>query len=1021
MTIGPDDDQVRIRASLENDVTGPAEAAAESIDELGDEAKGASPGVMLLDRRLRELRDTMIKTAATAKVTGRAIDDVGDEAAGAAAKTTAASAATKGLGSSFLSTAASGLKFAGFLSILPTALAIGVSGINALGAATIGLIGSFAKLTLNAQVIPSGMVAIAQTAAGAMLATQGLGGAIEALTTGEGIRKAMKELPAAMRPVAIAFADLKKNYIDPMKEGLAAALAPGLLDIADAAKKLMPVIEEGLMASNSALSSTLHSFAEVLKQTGIQNQIGRIMDTNAQSMFHVGQGLVSLFKVALDVLDAFRPVLLDMSEGFESWAKWLERVVDNANKTGKLTDMFESAYDTFKKWKDVTVDLVVGLYNIVRIGTGVTKPLGDSLADSIHDFRLWTESTKGENSIRNYFQDAVPIVKELGSWIKPLAGWFGDFLDEQSPHTLEFLQTFREDVAPALGRIVKVLLPLMTDGWIEIMQVSTPFLELIADLLELFQKLPDAIEKTVAAAAILGGLTLKFGGKGSIVKILTALGLMKAGSKAAPAARAAVTAGEAAAGASGAKGLFSGLRSGGLRGLLKGRGWIPALAAGLLAEPAAGAVEDMFGGREQGGTRGAFARGAGGATRGAAYGYSFAGIPGALVGAPVGAVLAQNQVTRAERWERLTPGLQTPDTGVIDTWVNELKIGRATLGDLAAEAQRDPMNMTPEMVALITQKYKTGQTFNPFPTLGRRAWAYTKNPAMLEAIMSTNQPGAEAVRQMFISQNRRLINRMAIALHEGDISEAQFMQVADVYVQHGIWTTPIVDKILNKYDAMATIAQNRPVARLYRGVKGTRKPGEGVGVTTHGRGLVVDGWQKTILDMPQNLPPTKKRINVDINVTTNVSSRNDAVKLGLTMGGQAVPGSSNIMESLRGLWAGGYVQQGEPALVGEGGPELFRSASGLIKEIGRHGPELMKFDASGIVFPNPVYEAAKESKLLPPTSGTSSSAGSFTFSPSVTINGSADDTDMASLRRELWMSYEAMKRDHDQRAIGRKT
>lgn len=76
-----------------------------------------------------------------------------------------------------------------------------------------------------------------------------------------------------------------------------------------------------------------------------------------------------------------------------------------------------------------------------------------------------------------------------------------------------------------------------------------------------------------------------------------------------------------------------------------------------------------------------------------------------------------------------------------------------------------------------------------------------------------------------------------------------------------------------------------------------------------------------------------------------------------------IPGLGGVLNKM--LFAGGPVNAGDRALVGEIGPELFVPNGGMPQIVGQHGPEIRDFHQSGMVIPNHLLVPAMAGQAAP--------------------------------------------------------
>ncbi len=90
-------------------------------------------------------------------------------------------------------------------------------------------------------------------------------------------------------------------------------------------------------------------------------------------------------------------------------------LADLSSESSKLdwTTILENTRLSIQPVIDGLSDLFGSLTNIASIGSEFLPGLSGSFADTMKEFRAWTESDEGENSIRNFMQKSIDALKEV--------------------------------------------------------------------------------------------------------------------------------------------------------------------------------------------------------------------------------------------------------------------------------------------------------------------------------------------------------------------------------------------------------------------------------------------------------------------------------------------------------------------------------------------------------------------------------------------------------------------------------
>ena len=554
-----DDESIDIKAEFHNEISAPAEAAAQSIDDLGDEALGAAAKVEVLgvsasgtaddiddlgdaaDRargRVRKFGDDSDKTRRDTDRTTKSVNDMSGAFSGLFA------ILKPNIGGLF-----SGLK------IYAAVSAVGQlsSALSALGAAGLGAVNGLAPLTgllaAYPAMIGAGVTAMAAFKLGISGVSDALSKMVDPMATAEEKAAAMGELsPEAAKAVTVlaglneVWKQLKKN----VQEQLFMGLAPIIKSLAS---KYLPVLNKGLQKMAWVLNGIAKYTAGWLGSPETVALIGRLFNQFAYIVERVGKGLSIMFHVMLQIIDIARPMTQGLARDFLNIAEILQNKV-NANAES-LRDFFIQARVVLHKVVKFLADVTVGFYNIVKNAGKIASMQGNGLLKMAAHFREWTESAKGQTAIKAWFEEMVPVLKEftkLGGAIWEAFKLIFSPQGRDSEGLISTLKLVRKELLPAitqtiqnskgngfmetLVRMATVLVRMWDAG---LLGNTVPILNALAGVMErmmdIFDQLPDPVKKVItsfimfgAIFKLSGGLGFLLGGKGGLVSALVNLG-----------------------------------------------------------------------------------------------------------------------------------------------------------------------------------------------------------------------------------------------------------------------------------------------------------------------------------------------------------------------------------------------------------------------------------------------------------------------------------------------------------------
>jgi hypothetical protein len=320
--------------------------------------------------------------------------------------------------------------------------------------------------------------------------------------------KAFKKLSPEAQNFAKTLNDLKKPLTD----------LPAV-----AQKGLLPGLEAGIKAASRNLGVIRPIIRDTAKEIGnLASEAGKLVgsrafgrdlqtqgERNVKWIGEGGTGALHLANALRNVTLAAGPLVDWMVRGAVQGTKLVDTFTAQARESGKLADFFHQTQVEMSRVVRIGADVATAFFNIARAG----KPLGDDILVSIvraaDNFRKWTESARGQNSIAEYFRQARPAIFELGRLLHDITV---DFLKlGQGNQVAPLIRTIRVDLLPRFVQLVdqttKAFGPPMLEA---IKQVAILFTTLggtngpLTNLVTLVGKIAGAINKATDAVPGLG-------------------------------------------------------------------------------------------------------------------------------------------------------------------------------------------------------------------------------------------------------------------------------------------------------------------------------------------------------------------------------------------------------------------------------------------------------------------------------------------------------------------------------------
>lgn len=376
--------------------------AAESADEVGDQARQAK-------RPVKDLGDETAKTGAKAAVGSQGLDKFAKRANKA------------GKDAKFFQSVVTAFKFAGII----TGVFALAGGLSAIGAGAVIAIGGLAPMV--------GVVA----------------GALPLFAAAKLSMLAWKLAATQLEPVLTRIKNQFTELGDQIAKG---GLRSGLNYFANSLGGLADVAGKGLASLGGQIGQAARKTGDLVSSAPFLAQITRIFHGLEPIVGNLADGLIFLARAIINVIEAAMPMAQAMAADFaaisQSLAEWTAAQLAN----GRMAAWLNKAYSIFKRTIGVIVDVLIGLFNIFRIGAGYAGEMGSSIEDAAARFRAWTGSAEGQARINKYFQDSLPALREMGKLLGMIASGFGGLAANQNVAPL--LNQIRTEFAPALGELV---------------------------------------------------------------------------------------------------------------------------------------------------------------------------------------------------------------------------------------------------------------------------------------------------------------------------------------------------------------------------------------------------------------------------------------------------------------------------------------------------------------------------------------------------------------------------------------
>lgn len=526
MAAGEDDETLRIHAELEDDVSVPAETAAEGVEELGEEAKRTERKLKSLERQASKTGNSLALLAVKRKAAGMTFADEAERVAFLndeyvkltrvqdknTRTTKKQTEAVKKLGQETKKTKKEGNGFLGFLKKLSKLSLMSVMGVSKLGVAfgvvgliakagtmipgLIGIVAALTSLLSLVSLLPTAIGSFIAILSTMKLAVKGVGDAIGAGFAGdaEKFNEALKKLsPAAQKFVkdVVKFAPQLKKLQQGIQETFFRQLTGIVIPTLTRTIPVLAKATEPLVTNMGKLARIFLEFIGSAKGASLITTLFQAANRLVIALRNSLQPLMHGFTSMIEATGVHWERLMEAFEGgLTKFGGWLTRISED----GTLQGWLDLAFETAKQLLDVfrSIGRIFGALNVAGDGGALGR-----LSEILDRVATWMESAEGQDAIISFFDslakvsDALfPVLVMIASAIaNVLAPSIADIVVGLLPGVITFLT--------ALGEGLKLLMPV----WKPLAEAVSSLLVALAPLLPVLGQL-----LTVIVLALVGPL-----------------------------------------------------------------------------------------------------------------------------------------------------------------------------------------------------------------------------------------------------------------------------------------------------------------------------------------------------------------------------------------------------------------------------------------------------------------------------------------------------------------------------------
>jgi hypothetical protein len=287
----------------------------------------------------------------------------------------------------------------------------------ATAATTVALTAALAPVAGVAAAAGDGLLAAGQGAGVFALATSGLDAALKAASDPEKYAEALASLPPSARKFSDALVAMKP-LLDDLRETAAAGFFPGAEKGLHLAARNFGVVQQVVAATAKVLGDLATRAGALVGSSAFGADLKKIGLNNAKVIDTLGGALLHVVSALRHVLVEAGPLTQWLADVINKWALHAAVAAKSARETGKMAEFFEKTRKVLTLLGSIVSHVTKGIFGIGRAADDSGKSMWESINRVAIRFDQWANSTKGQDSIKQFFKES----KELMSALLPVIG-----------------------------------------------------------------------------------------------------------------------------------------------------------------------------------------------------------------------------------------------------------------------------------------------------------------------------------------------------------------------------------------------------------------------------------------------------------------------------------------------------------------------------------------------------------------------------------------------------------------------
>jgi phage-related protein len=235
-------------------------------------------------------------------------------------------------------------------------------------------------------------------------------------------------------------------------------LLPSLAAAMATSTKAIPTLTTGMTGLGRAVGGVAENLARVVTSSTFLTNIGTVFREGGPQVTNYGKALGSVLQIFGAIAAVSAPIATRFSAFIANFAAAAEKATLAGQASGRLANFMERGAAVAAQLGQIVGDVGRGLFNVFSTASASGQTLLDSISKLAARFAAWSGSMQGQNTLRNFFDNAIPVLHEVNGLIGDVLRMIAQpMASGNTSGVIGFVQSLRTDLLPALQQISRAI------------------------------------------------------------------------------------------------------------------------------------------------------------------------------------------------------------------------------------------------------------------------------------------------------------------------------------------------------------------------------------------------------------------------------------------------------------------------------------------------------------------------------------------------------------------------------------